>query len=162
MAHRVDRGALVALAERNFRELLNCAESTAGAVSEHFGVGGGAFPRAATAFGGGVARTGGTCGAVSGALMGFGLLYGRERGGNHRHLDRVYAMVRDFTSEFRRRFGSTICRELLGCDIGTTEGRIRAKKGRLFDRQCPQYVTGAMEILADIVEREAAGGYGPG
>ncbi len=162
MAYRIDRGALVALAERNFRELLNCAESTTKAVAEHLGVGLGAFPRAATAFGGGVARTGGTCGAVSGALMGLGLLYGRDRGGDHKHIDRVYAMARDLKAEFEGRFGSTICRELLGCDIGTTEGRIRAKKNRLFDKRCPGYVTGAMEILADIVEREAGGGYGPG
>lgn len=92
--------------------------------------------------------------------MSIGLLYGRDGGGDHHHLDRVYAMVREFQEEFARRFGSTLCRELLHCDIGTTKGRIQAKKEKLFDRRCPEYVSGAMDILAGIVEKEARGGYG--
>ncbi|MEM4729566.1 MAG: C-GCAxxG-C-C family protein [Thermoplasmata archaeon] len=159
MSYRVDREELVGLAGKNFEELLNCAESVTKAVAEHFSVGEGCFPRAATPFGGGMARTGGPCGAVSGALMGIGLLFGRDAGGDHRHIDRVYAMVQDFTSEFTKRFGSTLCSGLLGCDISTARGRIEAKKRRLFTTVCPDFVRGAVEILADIVEREAEGRY---
>jgi len=157
--YKVGRKVLVRLARGNFDGLLNCAESTSKAVADHFNLGNCAFPRAATAFGGGIARTGGMCGAVSGTLMGIGLLYGRDEGGDHHRLDEVYAMVRHFTDEFTRRFGSTVCHELLKCDIGTNRGRIEAKKCKLFERQCPDYVTGAMDILADIVEKEARGEY---
>jgi hypothetical protein len=68
-------------------------------------------------------------------------------------------MVRELQSEFARRFGSTMCRELLHCDISTNAGRIQAKKGKLFDKQCPDYVAGAMDILAGIVEKQARGEY---
>lgn len=160
VSYRVDRKELARAAGENFGALFNCAESTSKAVAEHFGVGERGIPRAATAFGGGIARGGGPCGAVTGTLMALGLLYGRDSGGDHRHLDRVYAMARDLQEEFSRRFGSTRCRDLLGCDIGTDRGRIQAKKEKLFDRRCPSYVLGAMDILADIVEKEARGGYG--
>ncbi len=159
VSYKVDRKELVRLAGENFDSLLNCAESTSKAVADHFNVGKCGFPRAATTFGGGIARGGGPCGAVSGTLMGIGLLYGRDAGGDHRHLDRVYAMVREFQDEFTRRFGSTLCRELLGCDIGTDKGRRLAKKDGLFKKRCPDYVRGAMDILADIVEKEARGEY---
>ena len=159
MSYKVDRKELVRLARENFGRLFNCAESTSKAVADHFNVGRCGFPRAASAFGGGLARTGGTCGAVSGTLMGIGLLYGRDEGGDHRHLDRVYAMVRDFNDEFTRRFGSTLCRELLKCDIGTDRGRLEAKKRKLFVRKCPDLVAGAMEILADIIAKESRGEY---
>jgi C_GCAxxG_C_C family probable redox protein len=158
-SYQVDRKELKRLAGASFDGLLNCAESTSKAVADHFNVGRCGFPRAATPFGGGIARGGGPCGAVTGTLMGIGLLYGRDAGGDHRNLDRVYAMVHELQEEFARRFGSTMCRDLLKCDISTNKGRIKAKKDRLFDKQCPDYVAGALDILADIVEREARGGY---
>jgi C_GCAxxG_C_C family probable redox protein len=160
VSYKVDRKELVKLAGENFDGLLNCAESTSKAVSDHFNVGRCGFPRAATPFGGGIARGGGPCGAVTGTLLGIGLLYGREAGGDHHHLDRVYAMVHEFQNEFHRRFGSTMCRELLHCDISTNAGRIQAKKSKLFEKRCPDFVAGAMDILADIVEKEGRGEYG--
>jgi len=159
VSYKVDRKELVRLARENFDGKLNCAEATSKAVADYFNVGRCGFPRAATAFGGGVARTGGTCGTVSGTLMGLGLLFGRDGGGDHRLLDRVYAMVHEFTDRFSERFGSMLCRELLSCDIGTTKGRLQAKKAGLFKRRCPDLVAGAMEILADIIEKESGGEY---
>jgi C_GCAxxG_C_C family probable redox protein len=159
VSYKVDRKELARLAGENFEALFNCAESTSKAVADHFNIGRCGFPRAATPFGGGIARGGGPCGAVTGTLLGIGLLFGRDAGGDHRELDRVYAMVREFQEEFARRFGSTLCRDLLRCDIGTNKGRIQAKKDKLFDKQCPDYVAGAMDILADIVEKEANSGY---
>jgi len=156
-SYKADRKELARLARENFDGKLNCAEATSKAVADYFNVGRCGFPRAATAFGGGVARTGGPCGAVSGTLMGLGLLFGRDGGGDHRRLDKVYAMVREFKQRFTQRFGSTVCRELLSCDIGTTKGRLHAKKARLFEHKCPDYVAGAMEILADIIEKESGG-----
>jgi C_GCAxxG_C_C family probable redox protein len=157
--YKVNRKELVRLANDNFESLLNCAESTSKAVADHFNIGRCGFPRAATPFGGGIARGGGPCGAVTGTLLGIGLLFGREEGGDHHHLERVYAMVHEFQEEFARRFGSTLCRELLHCDISTNKGRIQAKKEKLFVKRCPDFVSGAMDILAEIVEKEARGEY---
>ena len=64
--HRIDGKALAALAKKNFDAKLNCAESTSKAIADYLGIGKSVFPRAATPFGGGIARSGGMCGAVSG------------------------------------------------------------------------------------------------
>jgi C_GCAxxG_C_C family probable redox protein len=156
---RIDGKALAALARKNFEAKLNCAESTSKAIADYWGIGQSAFPRAATPFGGGIARTGGMCGAVSGTLMGLGLIFGRNEGGDHHKLDRMYVIVRYFQAEFAKRFGSVICSELLKCNIGTDKGRIQAKKDKLFDKQCPDYVTGAMDIVAKIVEKAVRGDF---
>jgi len=156
---RIDGKALAELAKKNFEAKLNCAESISKAVADYFGIGKGVFPRAATPFGGGIGRSGGMCGCVSGALLGIGLLFGRNEAGDHRQLDRTYTITNDFILAFENRFGSVVCRELLNCDIGTDDGRIYAKKERLFDFQCPKYVVGAMELLAEFVARAVRGDF---
>ena len=49
---------------------------------------------------------------------------------------------------FAARHGSTVCRELLGCDIGTPEGMQQARDNKLFQVRCTNYVRGAVEIAS--------------
>jgi len=57
----------------------NCAESTLLAIAKGaLGINSCLIPKIATGFGGGISRQGHVCGAVSGAVMGFGLKYGRN------------------------------------------------------------------------------------
>jgi len=36
--------------------------------------------------------------------------------------ERVYALVKEFADRFKARNGSLVCRDLLGCDISTSDG----------------------------------------
>ena len=107
--------------------------------------------RAACAFGGGVAGTAQICGAVNGALMAIGLARATGEPGNGPARQNTYAATRNLLGRFRERHGSILCRELLGVDIGTSEGRERAMREGLFTTRCPVLVREAAEMAAELV-----------
>ena len=105
-----------------------CAESVLLAIAEGQGLQSNSLPRIATGFCSGLARTCGMCGAVSGAIMGLGLVTGRTA--PTEPVTQNYALVRKLLDTFDARFGTTNCQALLGCDLGTAEGQqmFRANK----------------------------------
>ncbi len=60
--------------------------------------------------------------------------------------------MREFARRFKARYGTILCRELLGCDISTPEGRNLAKEKGLFAELCPQLVRDAAEIVEQMLE----------
>ena len=107
--------------------------------------------RVAGAFGGGMARMGATCGAVTGALMVIGLKYGKTKAENEGARDKTYKLVREFINRFQSRHGSIICKELLGYDLSNPQEGEAAKEKGLFDTLCPQLVRDTTEILKEIL-----------
>jgi C_GCAxxG_C_C family probable redox protein len=103
-----------------------------------------------TGFGGGYARQGETCGAVTGSLMVIGLKYGMTKIKDEIPGEKTYENVIKFLHKFKEKNKSLQCRELLGCDISTSEGRELAKKNGRLDR-CPDFVKSAAEILDEIL-----------
>ena len=65
-------------AEDSFAAGFYCAESVVMAIAKAEGIESELLPRIATGFGGGMARTCGDCGAVTGAMMAVGLALGRS------------------------------------------------------------------------------------
>ena len=61
-----------------FKSGFFCAESVLLAIAESQGIHSDLIPRIATGFCSGISRTGGMCGAVSGAIMGINLVAGRN------------------------------------------------------------------------------------
>jgi C_GCAxxG_C_C family probable redox protein len=110
--------------------------------------------RIAAPFGGGVARRGETCGAVNGAFMVLGLMYGHTSADDQDSKERAYQGVEQFISLFQERNGSIRCNELLDCDISTPEGLQSAYDSQLFITRCPKFVGDAMEILDQIMDAE--------
>jgi hypothetical protein len=53
---------------------------------------------------------------------------------------------------FKARHKTTVCRELLGCDVSSFEGLRTAKKEKHFKRRCPTFVQDAAEILEEILK----------
>src|SRR5512141_3659 len=111
-----------ALAAALFEQGFSCGQAVLAGHAARFGLEREAALRLACAFGGGVARTGSTCGAVNGALLAIGLAHGRTRIEDVAARDRTYEHSRAFHATFRKEHGSEVCRELLGVDIGTPEG----------------------------------------
>ena len=138
--------------ETRFAEGFTCSQSVLLAFVEEFGLEPDAAARLATAFGGGIARSGRLCGAVSGALMVIGLRYGNALGTERGTKEATYALARRFIEEFTERHGSVDCPGLLGCDIGTPEGMQQAREQDLFATQCPEYVKDAARLLISLGE----------
>ncbi|MGB6063169.1 MAG: C-GCAxxG-C-C family protein [Desulfomonilaceae bacterium] len=128
-----------------------CAESVLLAVAEGRGIKSEVIPRIATGFCGGMSRTCGTCGAVSGGVMAIGLCLGRTT--PNESVAPAYGAVGKFSEKFKARFGSINCKDLTGCDLGTEEGQNYFKANNLKE-QCKGYTEEAARIAMLLIEEE--------
>lgn len=126
-----------------FEDGFLCSQAVFAAFCEDLGLSKEHALRIAACFGSGM-RKGEVCGACTGALMVLGLKYGNDKSKSDEMCDR-------FLDEFKARNGSYICRELLGCDIGTEEGVKYAKDNNLFKEFCPEMVESAARIVEDLI-----------
>ncbi len=63
---------------------------------------------------------------------------------------RAYDLVKKFVRHFEEKHGTIICKDLLGADLATPEGRDKAIKDNLFRTVCPGLVRDAAQLLADM------------
>jgi len=102
-----------------------------------------------SAFGGGIAGTGGMCGCVTGALMALGMKYGfAEPDAVGKNI--MTAKNNEFIAKFKERCGAINCRELLGVDVSVPEQAAEAPE--LIRARCPHFVTAACDILEEMLE----------
>lgn len=136
-----------------FDEGYYCAESVMLAVCDQYGIQSRWIPKIATGFCSGVSRTGGMCGAYSGAVMAVSLFSGRQTPEDA--VEKSYRAVNQLTDLFKARFGTTGCTELIGCRLDTQAGQRRFKEGDLIVK-CRQYTVQAaamaMQVIMAIVE----------
>ena len=131
------------LAVARFRQDFNCAQSVFVAFAPQLGMDESQVLKLASPFGGGVARRGQTCGAVTGALMVLGLARGADTPAGK---EDAYRLGQEFLQRFESRHGTILCRELIGCDISTPKGRQQAREKDAFTALCPLFVQNAAEI----------------
>jgi C_GCAxxG_C_C family probable redox protein len=134
-----------------FAEGFSCSQAVASAFASDYGLTDEQALKVASGFGGGMGRTGGTCGVISGAVIVLGLVYGATSPKDAEAKAKTYALVQEFVAEFSRRHGATDCPKLLGCDLSTPEGRERARNEGLTRKVCPAYVRSAAEILEKML-----------
>jgi len=123
---RVDRAVMC------FSSGFSCSQAILSTYAEQLGLDRCTALKVSGAFGGGMARMGDTCGAVTGAFMAIGLKHGNTELEDEESKTRTYAVVREFVERFKATHTSIVCRELLGCEIGTPEGKqmFDARSGR--------------------------------
>ena len=105
----------------------------------------------ATNFGGG-ARKGEMCGAVSGALMVLGLLYGHSESEDLDTKAKAYALSEEYMNRFIQKNGTVVCSELLGHDLSKPEENAVIKEKNLFRTACPELIRSAVEILDELLD----------
>jgi C_GCAxxG_C_C family probable redox protein len=94
-----------------------CAEATFVALKTAFGLPDPGDSAPAIALNGGIAWTGGPCGAITGAAMAIGML-GASRITDRARAKRVAReLVAGLMAEFQARHGALTCRELTGLDL---------------------------------------------
>jgi C_GCAxxG_C_C family probable redox protein len=101
------------------------------------------------AFGAGMGM-GRECGAVTGAFLVLGFT-AQNAASEKEARFKVYDLVKEFVRRFEAVHGTIVCRELLGVDLGTTEGREKAVKDNLFRTRCPVMVRDAAQILSELI-----------
>ena len=132
-----------------FRKGYNCSQALLATYSKDVGIDKETALKVASAFGGGMGCSGSVCGAATGALMVLGLRHGNASA--ERGQSRSYERAKEFLARFKERNGSTLCKELLGCDISTAEGMERATKESLFTAVCPKIVKDAAVIVEGML-----------
>lgn len=139
------------LAVSRFSGNFNCAQSVLSALAPTIGWSEDEALKVAAVFGGGVARSGNVCGAVTGALMAIGLKYGSPDGNNKAAKEQTYALGNELMRRFRARHGDVLCSGLMGLDMGTPEGRQSARAQGLYDTTCGPLVRDAVEITLELL-----------
>lgn len=133
-----------------FSQKLHCSQSVIAAFADECEITEEQALKLGSCFGGGM-RKGQVCGAVTGALMVLGLLFGQKNAADaegRQSSDEVNDLMMD---RFKEKCGSYICNDLLGCDITTKEGHQHCVDNRLFTEFCPKMVAAAVEIAEEII-----------
>ena len=108
--------------------------------------------KVAQPFGGGIARTGTLCGAVSGALMTIGVKYSNPDLPESKAL--VQTLSAKFLTAFKEANSALNCKDLLGYDIGTEEGKKSISELNLREKICKNLIFSSAEILNSIIAEQ--------
>ena len=128
----------------------NCAQSVIVPFADVIGMDEDTAYRMGANFGGGM-KMGSVCGAVTGALMVLGSLYGQHNLADKDSRETSNEVADRMTMGFAEACGSCICKEILGYDISTPEGKQQAREKKLFEELCPQMVANAVAMLEKII-----------
>ena len=138
-------------AKKQFEEGFSCAPPVLSTYSEELGLGKELALRIACGFGGGIGRTGKTCGAVTGAIMVIGLKHGQADVDDEESPKETHKLAKGFIDKFTALHGSVECRELIGYDLSDSSALESARKSGVFRSKCPGFVYDAAGILEDIL-----------
>ena len=140
-------------AVKKFLDGNTCSQAVLGQYCEKAGLDRASALKIASGFGAGM-QMAKTCGALTGAYMVLGLLFGNARSGKSEGRRDVCQAIAAFTRKFKERNGATDCRDLLGCDISTADGSRFAREQHLFTTVCPRFVRDVTELLDELAGPE--------
>jgi len=137
------------LAITRFGKGFNCAQSVLSVFCEKYGLEMETAMKLACGLGGGF-RQGEICGAVSGAVLVIGLKDGQYIAEDAVSKANCYAKTDELIKRFKEKYSTIICRELIGVDISTEEGRKQALDKSLFRKICDDMVKNTIVILEEM------------
>ena len=139
-------------AKELFHSGYNCAQAVVLAFSDVTGLGEKTATMLSSSFGGGIGRLREVCGAVSGACMVAGVLYGPTDPNDHEAKMTHYARIQQLAARFKEVNGSYICRELMGLPAGASDPEPEKRTEAYYHRRsCAEYVEIAARILDEYI-----------
>lgn len=136
----------------NFKSGYNCAQSVFLAFAEDFGLDKDTALKLSSSFGGGMGRLREVCGAVSSMFAIAGLKDGYTSPDNDEIKAKHYGLIQNLAEDFKSRYGSIICRELLELPEGA-DSPIPTKRSEEYyeNRPCEAFVRYASEIIENKI-----------
>ena len=132
---------------------LNCSQAIITSFGEQFGI----DPEAAKIIGrpwaGGIGQLGETCGYLTGAVQ--ILAHAFDQHDEIKARSDVFRAVQELFKRFKKKRGTTKCRELIGADFSTTDGLLKIKTEGLVKKICCSadgIGNDVAEILEDIIK----------
>lgn len=133
-----------------FLEGYNCAQAVFVAFCDVTGYDKETALKISSSFGGGFGRLREICGAVSGAGMVLGVLYGYI-GLDDEKKKEHYALVQEFAKRFEARHQTVICRDLLKGTADTSPTPTVRDESFYQKRPCLRMVEDAAEIVDEMI-----------
>ncbi len=127
---------------------IDCSQAVFAEFAPQFDVDRETALKIAANFGGGMWE-GATCGAVVGALMALGLKYGQGDDTDPKLKNVMIRKTAEFKKRFAAKYGSCVCKEILGYKIPEDMEQIMAENK--FGNVCCNLVIDACRICADIL-----------
>ena len=131
-------------AELLFDGGLSCSQAVVGAFTKELDLPHPIAMKISSAFGSGMAGSGETCGAVTGALMVIGLKYGRILPDDLEAKEKTYELSEELFQSFECKYKSLLCRELKLDDTSNPA------KEQLAHLKCTDYVKDAVKIVEEL------------
>jgi C_GCAxxG_C_C family probable redox protein len=129
-----------------------CAETTLRVLAEAYGLPGADDTSAAMALNGGIAYSGATCGAITGAAMAVGRLTASRVAGHDEAKRGARAATADLIAAFEAEFGATTCRALTGVDLRTDAGHQAFIDSGAWRDGCMRQIEMAVARLATLAD----------
>lgn len=137
-------------AEELFRMGYNCCQSVFGAFNDITGLEIDEAMKIASPFGAGFGKLREVCGAVTGMCMVVGYVRGYSDPKSMDEKKRVYKLIQDMCSDFKKQQGSYICKDLLNLKEGEDLPEPAVRDENYYkSRPC----VGACRTAAEIVEK---------
>ncbi len=129
-----------------------CVEAVFRTLADMHGTDSDLIPKVASGLAAGVARTSHICGAVTGAILGLGLWFGRNEPveGDRK----PYWYSRRFICSWLELHSETNCTSLLGVDLDDPEGMAQFTSENMWDKKCKEYIRDAVGLAYDLLVRE--------
>ncbi len=141
-------------AVRLFREGCNCSQAVFTAFSDVTGFEKNAALRLSSSFGGGLGRLREVCGALSGAALAAGCLWGYDDLTDKSLKTEHYKLVAGMAHSFSDIFGSYICREILGIPDYKYSPEAEDRTAEYYlKRPCERCIAAAARILDEEIEK---------
>jgi C_GCAxxG_C_C family probable redox protein len=129
----------------------NCCQAIARVFGPEVGLDEKSAVRAGCAFSGGIGRSGKVCGAVTGAVLVLGFKANEDEADTQKAMEDSIDLVDTFMTRFTESHGSLDCKDLLGLDLSTEEGRRINDEDHVSAITCPAFVRTAAQILDDMM-----------
>jgi C_GCAxxG_C_C family probable redox protein len=134
----------------------NCSEATAWALAKYWdldlNVG------SVTGLGGGIARSGETCGALTGAIVAMSTKVGRVDPADDAKKALCYRLGQLATEGFVKEMGTSACRSIIGFVLGEPGGPQKYAAGGFKEGKCQDAMDAAVKAAVAAVESMEAQG----
>ncbi len=136
-----------AFADQLMEDGFHCSQCVFPYAAQRLGMDSSQAYRLSAALGGGCFR-GDSCGAVTGAILALGMVYGFDAPNSEEADEQMVAKIHEFEDRFEKEHGAFLCRQLLGgFDMANRDDE--APEGT-FDN-CARYCETACRILDEMI-----------
>ncbi len=132
-----------------FSNGMTCSQAMLTVFGETYGLDMELVARLGRPLGGGMGRSGRTCGALTAAVLLLGLANDDPEESEARKV--CFHRVQQLFQRFTSLHGTAECRDLLGADWNTAEGLKRIQEENLVKNRCPAFVRDAASILEALL-----------